>query len=195
MSSGLEHLYQLNENRSRRVSSWDARGMNRDYVLLEPGQEAVLADIQGAEGSTTLCILIDPTCFPTARWCCACADGETSPSVRVASGDFSHGLPRRCVLLVTVNPEQRLWCPSSFGLNSYFPMPFSGGHALEYLAYADGENYPLMFWYHHLRGRLAGAGPVSRPVAPGPAPVQPTRQRKRASGTKVNLTARKTAGS
>jgi len=131
--------------------------MNRDYVLLEPGQEAVLADIQGAGRINHLyCILIDPTCLAYRKmvlrmyW-----DGETSPSVEAPLGDFfciSHGLPRPVrSLLVTVNPGNGgAWCPSSFGLNSYFPMPFSkqARITLEYPAYTDRRGYPLMFWYH-----------------------------------------------
>jgi hypothetical protein len=157
MSPGFEHLYTFSGGQSKRVSSWDQRGMNRDYITLKPGDRQPLADLKGpGRINHFYCIIIDPVCFAYRKmvlrmfW-----DNETEPSVEVPLGDFF------CVssctvrpvrsLLVTVNAGNRgKWCPGSFGLNSYFPMPFSE-HAhieLEYQGYKDRETYPLMFWYH-----------------------------------------------
>ncbi|MGQ9570651.1 MAG: glycoside hydrolase family 172 protein [Thermodesulfovibrionales bacterium] len=159
MYCGFDHLYSFNEHRTKRISSWDKRGMNKDYILINPGEKVVLADIRGAGKITHMyCTVIDPVMLVYRKmvlkiyW-----DNEPLPSVEVPLGDFfciSHCTPRLVnSLLVTVNPGNRgKWCPPSYGMNAYFPMPFSERalFILEYQDYADkGKNsYPLMFWYH-----------------------------------------------
>ena len=44
----LEHLARFREGRSRRVSSWDRSGGNRDAFPIEPGETLQLANIEGA---------------------------------------------------------------------------------------------------------------------------------------------------
>jgi hypothetical protein len=153
----LSHLYRFDEGRSMRISSWDRRGMNRDYIRLAPGEEAVLAEIRGPGIIRHIyCIVIDPTMLVYRKmvlrifW-----DGESAPSVEVPLGDFfcvSHCTPRPVSsLLVTVNPGNRgKWCPSSHGLNAYFPMPFaeSARVTLAHDGYEGRESFPMMFWYH-----------------------------------------------
>lgn len=58
----FNHFYQFRNCGSRRISSWDRRGMNQDYIYMKPGQEAVLADIEGAgKINRFYCVIIDPT--------------------------------------------------------------------------------------------------------------------------------------
>jgi hypothetical protein len=151
----LDHFYQFRNCRSRRISSWDRRGMNQDYIYMKPGQEAVLADIEGAgKINRFYCVIIDPTMLIYRKMVLRCFwDGESHPSVEVPLGDFfcvSHCMPRPIYsMLMTVNPGNGgKWCPVSFGLTSYFPMPFSK-RALITLQHGGGEeSFPLMFWYH-----------------------------------------------
>jgi hypothetical protein len=153
----FDHFYNFDKGRSKRVSSWDQRGKNRDYITIEPGEERVLADIRAPGRINRLyCVVFDPTMLIYRKMVLrAFWDDETEPSVEVPLGDFfcvSHCMPRTVdSLLVTVNPGNGgKWCPVSFGLASYFPMPFSkrARITLEYSRERERENCPLMFWYH-----------------------------------------------
>ena len=44
----LANLARLRPYKSRRLSSWDRTGGNRDCLLIQPGQTAVLGEIAGA---------------------------------------------------------------------------------------------------------------------------------------------------
>ena len=46
--SPLGELARLRDVTTRRVSSWDRSGGNADYLVIPPGESAVLADIEGA---------------------------------------------------------------------------------------------------------------------------------------------------
>ena len=55
----LDHLYTFDGGRSRRISSWDQRGKNRDYITMQAGEEKVLADIKGAGKVNRLyCVIV-----------------------------------------------------------------------------------------------------------------------------------------
>jgi Protein of unknown function (DUF2961) len=115
----------LSEARSRRASSFDRRGGNRDRLSLAPGETAVLLDAAGA-GCITHIWMTAGTLEPDflrkmvlrMYW-----DGEAEPSVIVPLGDFfgmGHGETRVFWSLpLVMGPSNGL------GLNSYFPMPFS----------------------------------------------------------------------
>ena len=82
-SGSLRSLIYPREARTRRISSWDRTGKNRDFVLLEAGETAVLADIQGAGCISHIWMTInaeDPLYLRQVVlrmfW-----DGEASPSV------------------------------------------------------------------------------------------------------------------
>jgi len=157
MSFSMDQLYTFNDSVTKRVSSWDRRGMNRDYITMQPGEKQVLADLQGPGQINQLyCIIVDPVALAYRKmilrmyW-----DDEDEPSVEVPLGDFfciSNCTPRPVSsLLVTLNPGNKgKWCPSSYGMNVYFPMPFRKRALveLEYQTYENRESYPLMFWYH-----------------------------------------------
>ncbi|MGQ9689313.1 MAG: DUF2961 domain-containing protein [Desulfobaccales bacterium] len=131
--------------------------MNRDYIVFKPGESAVLADIEGPGRINHIyCIIIDPLMLVYRRmvlrmyW-----DGEKEPSVEVPLGDFfcvSHCMPRSIKsLLVAVNTGNLgAFCPPSFGINEYFPMPFEERAyvTLEYEKERGRDAYPLMSWYH-----------------------------------------------
>ena len=113
---------------SRRASSWDRSGANRDYIKVEPGETVVLLDHVGPGCITHLymaMVLADLTDYRDAILRCHW-DGSQRPSVEVPLGDFfgvAHGRVREYrSALVTVNGGLG---SASHGLNAYFPMPFA----------------------------------------------------------------------
>ena len=113
----------LRNYKTRRSSSWDRTGGNRDATPVEPGQSATLLDITGAGVVTHIWFTIsssDPMHLKNlvlrAWW-----DGESTPSVETPIGDFfGLGLGEYFVYqseLLAVAPIK--------ALNAYFQMPFS----------------------------------------------------------------------
>jgi hypothetical protein len=109
--------------KTRRSSSWDRTGGNRDAVPVEPGAEAIVLDVAGTGVVTHLWFTIasqDPMHLKNlilrAWW-----DGESSPSIETPIGDFfGLGLGEYFVYqsaLLAVAPMK--------ALNAYFQMPFS----------------------------------------------------------------------
>ena len=129
-SSALEWA-RLTGARSRRVSSYDVRGGNKDRISIASEETVTLLDVGGA-GCVTHIWMTGGTLEPDflrklvlrMYW-----DGEAEPSVNVPLGDFfgmGHGETRTFWSLPLV------MAPSSgLGLNSYFPMPFSHGARIE----------------------------------------------------------------
>lgn len=139
----------IENHKTRRISSWDQTGDNKDWFVFEPGETKVLADIQGSG-------CIQHIYFTTLRegallrqlvlrmyW-----DGEATPSVETPLGDFflaPNGWARNLQsTFVTVNPGDT--GSSSHGFNSYFPMPFASRAriTLEH----QGDTKLANFWYH-----------------------------------------------
>jgi hypothetical protein len=109
--------------KTRRSSSWDRTGANRDAFPVDPGQELALLETTGAGAVTHLWFTIaspDPMHLKNlvlrAWW-----DGESTPSIEVPIGDFfGLGLGEYFVYqsaLLAVAPIK--------ALNAYFQMPFS----------------------------------------------------------------------
>ena len=114
---------------------------------IAPGEEVVLADIQGAGVISHIWITVDyktsdAECFVLRNlilkffW-----DGETEPSAEVPLGDFfCCGFGRECLVnsaCITVAPMR--------GLNSYFQMPFGRG-AKVVLVNDHPETLPVFFY-------------------------------------------------
>lgn len=125
-------LYVLNSCRSKRVSSYDRTGGNHDWIDLEPGDTATLAEITGpgiirhiwcTNGTNTEEGAEEP--FALRRlvlrmyW-----DEEPEPSVEAPLGDFfgiGFGIHKNfCSAALSMNPD------GGKGMNCYFPMPFWG---------------------------------------------------------------------
>ena len=130
---GIESLYELNDCRSKRISSYDRSGGNHDWMDLESGECRTVADIQGAgvirhiwctNWTGTEDWVEEPYALRKLvlrmYW-----DGEECPSVEVPLGDFfgiGFGMRRNysCAVL-SMNPDD------GRGMNCYFPMPFKEG--------------------------------------------------------------------
>lgn len=128
MNGPLDGIYRLkNGVRTRRVSSYDRSGSNKDFMPVDPGATAVLADIPGAGIVKRIWFTLD-CADPMIRrnavlrmyW-----DGETAPSVESPLGDFfgqGWGEAYNYVSLpLAAAPSD------GRGLNCYFPMPFGDG--------------------------------------------------------------------
>ena len=146
------HLFRATSAVSRRASSWDRTGRNRDYLTIQPNETVVLMEHDGPGCVThfyAAMILPDVTDYRDAIIRCYW-DGSPHPSVEVPLGDFfgvSHARIREVSSqMMAVNPGYG----TSHGLNCYFPMPFAE-HARITLEHR-GER-PLggalsALWYH-----------------------------------------------
>ena len=118
----LEDLGRTQDYRSRRVSSYDRSGGNRDSIAIEPGKTAVLAEIDGPGAIHHIWTTIAAEPFYGRKivlrvyW-----DDERSPSVEAPIGDFfgvGHGLNRNFASLpIICSSEGR-------ARNCYWYMPF-----------------------------------------------------------------------
>ncbi|MCL5997869.1 MAG: DUF2961 domain-containing protein, partial [Chloroflexi bacterium] len=137
-----------------RRSSWDRSGRNQDYLVVQPGSTVTLLDEDGPGQVTHFYwTTINASRFQfrqlvvRAWW-----DGEEMPSVEVPIGDLfcvPHCMPQPLRShMAVINPghgEVNTW-----GLNLYFPMPFSQHARIElaYDALTGLSDVPLNFWYH-----------------------------------------------
>lgn len=123
--AGQDMLGKLGEKqnyRSKRISSYDRTGGNRDSISIEPGKTAVLAEIKGPAAIHHIWVTIAAEAFYGRKivlriyW-----DGEDAPSVESPIGDFfgvGHGLNRNFTSLpIACSSEGR-------ARNCYWYMPF-----------------------------------------------------------------------
>jgi hypothetical protein len=118
----LQNLGRQQDFTSKRISSFDRTGGNNDRISIQPGETAVLAEIQGPAAIHHIWVTISAEAFYGRKivlrmyW-----DGEESPSVEVPIGDFfgvGHGLNRNLSSLPII-------CSSDGrARNGYWFMPF-----------------------------------------------------------------------
>jgi hypothetical protein len=118
----LSNLGKSQDYISRRVSSYDRSGANRDSLAIEPGATAVLAEIAGPGAIHHIWVTISAEPFYGRKlvlkmyW-----DGEAAPSVEAPVGDFfgvGHGLNRTFSSLpINCSSDGR-------AKNCYWYMPF-----------------------------------------------------------------------
>jgi hypothetical protein len=134
-TSPLGGLAHVKDGRSRRESSWDRTGGNRDFAVVPPGETFVLADITGSGRIEH--IWLTTRCYSPMYlrklvvemfW-----DGEENPSVRSPLGDFFGVGHATCTHYVSLplsmvfGPRRGPKGPFAAAMNCYFPMPF--GHS------------------------------------------------------------------
>jgi hypothetical protein len=131
---------------SRRASSWDRSGGNDDRLHIQPGEEAVLADIQGAGCIRHIWVTIDceEPDFLRKLVLQAWWDGEQSPSIRVPIGDFfgiGHAQTRNfSALPLQMSPED------GKAFNCWFPMPFANSARVSVVSECSREE--VLFYYY-----------------------------------------------
>ena len=142
----LASLATLRDYRSRRFSSYDTTGGNRDSWTIAAGETRAIAQTAGAGcvkhvWMTTACAAPAFARRVVLRmyW-----DGEATASVECPLGDFfglGHGLFKNFVSLpLQMSPQD------GRGLNCWFPMPFSQGMRIEVANECEQEPLTLYFY-------------------------------------------------
>ena len=163
MSGPLSGLPLLSNTASRRASSWDRTGGNRDWVTVEPGGTHELVRV-GAPGVVRHLWMTaasdDPAHLRTAT-IRASWDGATTPCIEAPLGDF-FGLGHARTTNFWSLPLQ-MSPQDGKGLSCWFPMPFDaalvtvtneGSEPLKlyyYLDYELGPAYPTAAGRFHAR--------------------------------------------
>ncbi|NVM29440.1 MAG: DUF2961 domain-containing protein [Candidatus Helarchaeota archaeon] len=123
----FSNFFKLTSKTSHRISSWDKKGGNYDFIHIGSKKTKVLADIEGPgiiKHIYFTTILQNPLDFRYAiirmYW-----DYEENPSVEVPIGDFFGVSNCRVRLINSVIITINRGVLGSYGFNIYFPMPFS----------------------------------------------------------------------
>lgn len=141
----LSALPLLRAYRSRRVSSHDRTGGNRDWIDIAPGETRVLADLRGAGCIRHIwCTMLFPQEDFLRRvllrmyW-----DDHAEPSVECPIGDFfglGHALRKDFhTAVLSMSPQD------GRGFNSWWPMPFRSAARLELVNPSDA-GFPFYFY-------------------------------------------------
>ncbi len=145
-------MYKLIDKSSHRISSWDKRGKNYDWIQVKSKETKILAEIEGPgiiKHIYFTSVLIDPLDFRRAiiriYW-----DHEAHPSVEVPLGDFFGVSNCRLRLLNSLMITINRGILGSYGLNNYFSMPFSRHAKIEIENQGPSllGGYISAFWYH-----------------------------------------------
>jgi len=146
-SSGQDLLEKLGRRQdfvSKRVSSYDRTGGNKDSLTIEPGATAILADIKGSGAIHHIWVTIAAEPFYGRKivfrmfW-----DGESGPSVEAPIGDFfgvGHGLNRNLSSLpIACSSEGR-------ARNCYWSMPFRNSAKIT-VTNEGSQAIPAFYYY------------------------------------------------
>lgn len=147
MANGsFANLPKLSHSRSRRISSFDRTGGNRDHTDIPAGASIVMAEIEGPGTITHIWVTISSK-DPLARrnlvirmwW-----DGQAHPSVEAPIGEFfGQGWGQKypfCSLPLAAAPRE------GNALVCYFPMPFETGARIE-VENQGGEPVGAFYYY------------------------------------------------
>ncbi len=162
VSSGQDLLDKLGRPQdyvSKRVSSYDRTGGNKDSLTIEPGATAVLADLKGPGAVHHIWVTIAAESFYGRKivlrmfW-----DGESVPSVEAPIGDFfgvGHGLNRNLSSLpIACSSEGR-------ARNCYWFMPFQ--RSARITASNEGSE-AIPAFYYYIDYRVLPAPPADTPT-------------------------------
>ncbi|MGD8451416.1 MAG: DUF2961 domain-containing protein [Phycisphaerae bacterium] len=144
--STLAQLARLRDFRSRRVSSFDRRGGNRDAFPVAPGERHTVAEIDGPGCIKHIWSTNSHAHVRDAMRSCVLRmwwDGERRPSVEVPLVDFFGGGFGICKdfwsLPLQMNPDR------GRGMNCWFPMPFRRHARIEM---HNGWHEPIDLFYY-----------------------------------------------
>lgn len=144
-ASPLGGLPYIRDYRSKRESSWDRTGGNRDFYSIDAHSAMDIASIEGTGAIKHIWMTI--RCYGEQYlrkvmiemyW-----DGSSYPSVSAPIGDFfgvGHGVAKHywsLPLNTTFGERRGPKGPFSAAMNSYFPMPFQNGAKVRIINDAD----------------------------------------------------------
>jgi hypothetical protein len=153
-NSPLGGLAHLKSGRSRRESSWDRTGGNRDFKVVAPGETFVMADVAGAGRIEH--IWMTTRCYSEKYlrklvlemfW-----DGADNPCVRAPLGDFfgvGHAVAKHYVSLpmaTVFGPRRGPTGPFAAAMNSFWPMPFGSGARIQLRNESDSPVENLFYY-------------------------------------------------
>jgi len=135
----LSALVYRRQARSRRQSSWDRTGGNRDYLTIAPGETRVLAEMDqpGCIRHIWITVGAKDKMYLRKTVLRAYWNSETTPSIHAPLGDFfclGHGIARSfaCLPFACVTEKAN---EGAFGggiaLNCYFAMPYHQSARIE----------------------------------------------------------------
>lgn len=159
-------LYMRREGTSRRSSSWDRTGGNRDFIVIEAGASAIIAEIQTSAVIQHIWLTIASEeryalrkVLLRAWW-----DGEETPSIDSPVGDFfgvGHGVASHYSSAPLNMITTQGTIESKAAMNCFFEMPFrKSGHlsivnecenSIVVYFYVDYVEQPLsdeIFYFH-----------------------------------------------
>lgn len=146
IGGGLPDLPRLRDHKRRRFSSHDRTGGNRDYIVVDPGETAALAEMEGAGCVKHVWVTIrtDMEWYLRKLVLRAYWDGEEHPSVEAPIGDFfgiGHGVTHNYVSApLQMSPED------GKGFNCWWPMPYGDGARIT--VENQGEGQVTAFYYY-----------------------------------------------
>lgn len=155
LTHNIASISRVRQGKSKRESSYDRTGGNKDYFSISPGDRTEICRMSGAGCIKHIWMtmatdaLVEEMFLPRKIVLRMYWDGETEPSVEAPIGDFfglGHGITKNyasaCLMM---SPEDG----KSFV--SYFPMPFADGARIEieseaeqvikFYFYVDYEQY------------------------------------------------------
>lgn len=149
--SPLAGMAVLRDARSRRVSSWDRSGRNDDFIVIEPGATAELADIKGPGCIRHIWITTgsDEPHYLRKLILRCCWEDESTPSVEVPLSDFfccGHAVLSHFVSL----PFSVIKTPGlgvHGAMNCYLPMPFARRARI---CIENQGDLPVRSFYYHI---------------------------------------------
>lgn len=151
----LRDLMRPRNCRTRRVSSWDKTGGNRDNHPIEAGEAKVIADIQGP-GIITHIWMTSGAKNGISHWTRRVRiriywDDEENPSVDAPFGDFfgcGHGLVKRwqsIAMDMTGQEDPFSVAHNTSAFNCWLPMPFHKRARIEVVN--DGDGIGIIYFY------------------------------------------------
>lgn len=166
----LDSLPRMTDGKTKRCSSWQTDGRNRDCWVFQPGESKVLADIKGPGKITHIWMGQGKhyrECLLKMTW-----DNAKSPSVIVPLGDFfglGHGMVssyNSLLFATSVHRDRHNQFDKGSALNCYVPMPFRERAVIEfvneskevhgqyfYFDYELADEIPDDFGYFHAEFR------------------------------------------
>lgn len=147
--TSLRDLYRSRQAKSKRASSYDTTGGNRDYLKIYPGDKLDIAKLEGSGCITHIWMTMAPLEDDVEEflhrkvvlrmyW-----DGEDNPSVQAPIGDFfgmGHGITKNFTSApLQMSPED------GRAMNSFFPMPFGKDACIEIESHA---NEAIKFYFY-----------------------------------------------
>ena len=151
----IENVATLRDFNSKRASSWNRSGINKDGLTIPAGDTKILLEEQGVGCIKHFFWLYlefnEAKILNTFQGLVLCAfwDNSNTPSIEVPLGDFfgvSNGFVKPISsLMFCTSPGSFQDVNGSWGFNCYLPMPFSNGARIEIKNEGDID---AIIWFH-----------------------------------------------